>query len=129
MNMISVIVISFSTASLFIVLSVLVGLKLWLSYTNKFDPDFRIKPKKENKLILSGEELSKINFIHSVVESSPVIENKVVLNFKDKTVMAVLRGVGPHIFKDSSNRFSTDSGDWLEGGYSEVLLVVQSRDN
>ena len=39
--MISVIVISFSTASLFIVLSAFSGLKTFgLSFTNKFDPDF-----------------------------------------------------------------------------------------
>ena len=98
MNMISVIVISFSTASLFIVLSAFSGLKTFgLSFTNKFDPDFRIKPKNENKLIVSNEELSKIDLIHNVVDSSPVIENKVVLSFKNKTMMAVLRGVGSSI--------------------------------
>ena len=93
MNMIAVIVISFSTASLFIVLSAFSGLKTFgLSFTNKFDPDYRIKPKFEKKLILSNEQLSKINLIPSVIESSPVLENKVVLNFKGKTMMAVLRG-------------------------------------
>ena len=69
--MISVIVISFSTASLFIVLSAFSGLKTFgLSFTNKFDPDFRIKPKNENKLIVSNEELSKIDLIHNVVDLS-----------------------------------------------------------
>ena len=121
--MISVIVISFSTASLFIVLSAFSGLKTFgLSFTNKFDPDFRIKPKNENKLIVSNEELSKIDLIHTVVDSSPVIENKVVLNFKNKTMMAVLRGVG----QQYSNIVQIDSlmisGDWLEGGYSEVII-------
>ena len=48
MNMIAVIVISFSTASLFIVLSAFRGLKTFgLSFTNKFDPDYRIKPRSE----------------------------------------------------------------------------------
>ena len=121
--MISVIVISFSTASLFIVLSAFSGLKTFgLSFTNKFDPDFRIKPKNENKLIVSNEELSKIDLIHNVVDSSPVIEGKVVLNFKNKTMMAVLRGVG----QQYSNIVQIDSllisGDWLEGGYSEVII-------
>ena len=123
MNMISVIVISFSTASLFIVLSAFSGLKTFgLSFTNKFDPDFRIKPKNENKLIVSNEELSKIDLIHNVVDSSPVIEDKVVLNFKNKTMMAVLRGVGQQYSKIVQIDSLLISGDWLEGGYSEVII-------
>ena len=63
MNIISVIVISFSTASLFIVLSAFSGLKTFgLSFTNKFDPDYRIKPKNEKKMTLSNEELSTLMF-------------------------------------------------------------------
>ena len=66
--------------------------------------------------------MSKIDLIHNVVDSSPVIEDKVVLNFKNKTMMAVLRGVGQRY----SNIVQIDSlmisGDWLEGGYSEVII-------
>ena len=45
-----------------------------------------------------------------------------ILNFKNKTMMAVLRGVG----QQYSNIVQIDSllisGDWLEGGYSEVII-------
>ena len=123
MNMIAVIVISFSTASLFIVLSAFSGLKTFgLSFTNKFDPDFRIKPRSEKKLILSNEQLSKINLIPSVVESSPVLENKVVLNFKGKTMMAVLRGVGQNYSKIVQLDSLLISGSWFNAGYSEVII-------
>ena len=123
MNIISVIVISFSTASLFIVLSAFSGLKTFgLSFTNKFDPDFRIKPKNEKKIILSNKEVSEINFIPGVVESSPVIENKVVLSFKDKTMMAVLRGVGPRYSKIVQIDSLMISGSWFEKGFSEVII-------
>lgn len=123
MNMIAVIVISFSTASLFIVLSAFSGLKTFgLSFTNKFDPDYRIKPRSEKKLILSNEQLSKINLIPSVVESSPVLENKVVLNFKGKTMMAVLRGVGQNYSKIVQIDSLLISGSWFNGGYSEVII-------
>ena len=123
MNMIAVIVISFSTASLFIVLSAFSGLKTFgLSFTNKFDPDFRIKPRSEKKLILSNEQLSKINLIPSIVESSPVLENKVVLNFKGKTMMAVLRGVGQNYSKIVQLDSLLISGSWFNAGYSEVII-------
>ena len=123
MNMIAVIVISFSTASLFIVLSAFSGLKTFgLSFTNKFDPDFRITPRSEKKLILSNEQLSKINLIPSVVESSPVLENKVVLNFKGKTMMAVLRGVGQNYSKIVQLDSLLISGSWFNAGYSEVII-------
>lgn len=123
MNMIAVIVISFSTASLFIVLSAFSGLKTFgLSFTNKFDPDYRIKPRSEKKLILSNEQLSKINLIPSVIESSPVLENKVVLNFKGKTMMAVLRGVGQNYSKIVQLDSLLISGSWFNGGYSEVII-------
>ena len=123
MNMIAVIVISFSTASLFIVLSAFSGLKTFgLSFTNKFDPDYRIKPRSEKKLILSNEQLSKINLIPSVVESSPVLENKVVLNFKGKTMMAVLRGVGQNYSKIVQLDSLLISGSWFNAGYSEVII-------
>ena len=123
MNIISVTVISFSTAALLIVLSAFSGLKTFgLSFTNKFDPDFRIKPKFEKKIILSDEELSKINFIPSVIESSPVIENKVVLSFKDKSMMAVLRGVNQRYSKIVQIDSLLISGSWFESGYSEVVI-------
>ena len=123
MNIITVIVISFSTASLFIVLSAFSGLKTYgLSFTNKFDPDYRIKLKNEKKKILSNEELSKINLIPNVVESSPVIENKVVLSFKDKSIMAVLRGVGQHYTDVIKIDSLLVSGRWFEKGYSEVVV-------
>ena len=121
--MIAVIVISFSTASLFIVLSAFSGLKTFgLSFTNKFDPDYRIKPRSEKKLILSNEQLSKINLIPSVIESSPVLENKVVLNFKGKTMMAVLRGVGQNYSKIVQIDSLLISGSWFNAGYSEVTI-------
>ena len=121
--MIAVIVISFSTASLFIVLSAFSGLKTFgLSFTNKFDPDYRIKPRSEKKLILSNEQLSKINLIPSVIESSPVLENKVVLNFKGKTMMAVLRGVGQNYSKIVQIDSLLISGSWFNAGYSEVII-------
>jgi len=123
MNIIAVVVISFSTASLFIVLSAFSGLKTFgLSFTNKFDPDFRIKPKNQKQLILTNEELSKINSINNIIESSPVIENKVILSFKDKTMMAILRGVSknyPEIVQIDSLLIS---GSWFESGYSEVII-------
>ncbi len=123
MNIIAVAIISFSTASLFIVLSAFSGLKTFgLSYTNKFDPDFRIKPKYGRKIILSNEELSKINSIPGISESSPVIENKVVLNFKDKTMMAVLRGVQSNYSKIVQIDSLMISGSWFEDGYSEVII-------
>ena len=123
MNIIAVIVISFSTASLFIVLSAFSGLKTFgLSFTNKFDPDFRIKSKNEKKIIISNDQLSKINLIPGVVESSPVVENKVVLTFKDKTVMAVLRGVGQQYSKIVQMDSLLISGNWFENGYSEVII-------
>ncbi len=123
MNIISVIVISFSTASLFIVLSAFSGLKTFgLSFTNKFDPDYRIKPKNEKKMTLSNEELSKINMIPFVVESSPVIENKVVLRFKDKTMMAILRGVNQKYSGVIQIDSLLISGRWFEQDYSEVVV-------
>mgnify|MGYP001299315276 FL=1 len=123
MNIIAVIVISFSTASLFIVLSAFSGLKTFgLSFTNKFDPDFRIKSKNEKKIIISNDQLSKINLIPGVVESSPVVENKVVLTFKGKTVMAVLRGVGQQYSKIVQMDSLLISGNWFENGYSEVVI-------
>ena len=123
MNIIAVAVISFSTASLFIVLSAFSGLKTFgLSFTNNFDPDFRIKPKYGRKIILSNEELSKINSIPGISESSPVIENKVVLNFKDKTMMAILRGVQSNYSKIVQIDSLMISGSWFEDGYSEVII-------
>ena len=123
MNLIAVIVISFSTSSLFIVLSAFSGLKTFgLSFTNKFDPDFRIKPGNQKTLFLSSEELSKINLIPNVVESSPVIENKVVLNFKDKTMMAVLRGVRQEYSEIVQIDSLLISGRWFEKDYSEVII-------
>ena len=73
-------------------------------------------------MILSNKELSKINMIPFVVESSPVIENKVVLRFKDKTMMAILRGVNQKYSGVIQIDSLLISGRWFEQDYSEVVV-------
>ena len=51
-----------------------------------------------------------------------MIENKVVLNFKDKTMMAVLRGVQSNYSKIVQIDSLMISGSWFEDGYSEVII-------
>ena len=113
-NSIALLVIIVATSALMIVLSAFSGLKdFGLSFSNIFDPDFRIIPKLGKTISLDSSKIRRLEKVDGIKAFSPILEEKVFLSFKEKNQVAHLKGVG----LDYLNVIPADSlvsvGEWL----------------
>tara|TARA_B100001059_G_scaffold114378_2_gene114617 strand:- start:73345 stop:74532 length:1188 start_codon:yes stop_codon:yes gene_type:complete len=113
-NSIALLVILVATAALMIVLSAFSGLKdFGLSFSNIFDPDFRVVAKQGKTIRLDSSQIHRLDSTDEIKAFSPILEEKVFLSFKEKDQVAYLKGVG----SDYLNVIPADSliaiGEWL----------------
>ena len=121
-NSIAILVIVVATAALMIVLSAFAGLKdFGLSFSNVFDPDFRVEPSQGKTITLDSSKLNQLKAIKTIEAFSPILEEKVFLSFKDKNQVAFLKGVG----QDYLSVIPADSlvavGEWLVADSSVIV--------
>lgn len=122
-NFISIGVITVATASLFIVLSAFTGLKEFgLSFSNSFDPDLRIKAVEGKTIRLDSSQLNALRNIPNIDGVAPMVEEKVFLRFRDKSHVAILRGVDKNYASIIGIDSIIVSGNWFANDFDEVVI-------
>ena len=112
-----------TTASLFIVLSAFSGLKEFgLSFSNIFDPDYKIIPDQGSYFNVSDKVMAKLESIPEIIAVAPEIEKKVYLSFKDKSQIAILKAVSENYTAVSNVDDLVTLGDWLSFKGSEAVV-------
>lgn len=100
---ISIAGITFGTMALIIVLSVFNGFEsLIVSMFNAINPDLQITAIQGKTFVPDSIQTAQIKKIKGVVYYSEVIEENVLLKYKDKQHIAVIKGVSKDFFKASS---------------------------
>ena len=122
-NYIALSVVLIATAALLIVLSAFTGLKdFGLSFSNVFDPDFRVEAVQGKVLELDSITLASIKQLDGILAVSGIIEDKVFLNYRDKNHVVYLKGVDSTYQKViESDRFLS-SGAWFSKELDEVVI-------
>ena len=113
----------FGSMLLLIVLSGFSGLKTFtLSYSSVVDPDFKISPGSGKRIVVTPEQLIKLQDITAVVSYTKVIEEKVLLEFNGKTELATFKGVD----EQYQNTIAIDStislGQWFAPNTSQTVV-------
>ena len=113
-NSIALLVIVVATAALMIVLSAFAGLKdFGLSFSNAFDPDYRVVPVQGKTLRLDSTAMNRLKAIDGITALSPILEEKVFLSFKEKNQVAYLKGVGLEYLSVIPADSLVAVGEWL----------------
>ena len=122
-NYIALSVVLIAAAALLIVLSAFSGLKdFGLSFSNVFDPDFRIEAIQGKVFEIDSVTLTSVKQLDGILAVSGIIEDKVFLNYRDKNHVAYLKGVDSTYQKViESNRFLS-SGAWFSKEFDEVVI-------
>ena len=122
-NYIALSVVLIATAALLIVLSAFTGLKdFGLSFSNVFDPDFRIEAIQGKVFEIDSVTLASVKQLDGILAVSGIIEDKVFLNYRDKNHVVYLKGVDSTYQKViESNRFLS-SGAWFSKELDEVVI-------
>lgn len=113
-NSIALLVIIVATASLMIVLSAFSGLKEFgLSFSNAFDPDYKVLPRKGKVILLDSLSIKKLEKISCINAFAPVLEEKVFLSFNEKSQVAFLKGINKHYLSVIPADSLVAIGEWL----------------
>lgn len=122
-NYIALSVVLIAAAALLIVLSAFTGLKdFGLSFSNVFDPDFRIEAVQGKVFEIDSVTLASVKQLDGILAVSGIIEDKVFLNYRDKNHVVYLKGVDSTYQKViESNRFLS-SGAWFSKELDEVVI-------
>ena len=113
-NSIALLVIIIATASLMIVLSAFSGLKEFgLSFSNAFDPDYKVLPRKGKVILLDSLSIKKLEKISCINALAPVLEEKVFLSFNEKSQVAFLKGINKHYLSVIPADSLVAIGEWL----------------
>ena len=108
--------------SLFIVLSGFSGLREFsLAFANEFDPDLKVIPKTGKTITFSKnleEEFAKID---GIANYSKTIEERVFLEYKEKTAWAFIKGVDERYQQVTVIDSSVD-GTWFTSSEPQVVI-------
>lgn len=108
--------------SLFIVLSGFSGLKDFsLSFSNEFDPDLKIFPESGKVLNISEEQKQQLENISGVTALTTVIEERIFLEYRNKTHTAFIKGVDANYRLVNNIDSSLVFGTWLTQSEFQVV--------
>ena len=115
-----------STIALFVVLSVFSGLKSFsLSFIQTSDPDLKITSVK-GKSFLFNDSLQKSITNDKIKAYTKVIEERAFFNYKEKSHIAVIKGVDSNYLRVNRMDTAVYFGEWLNHG-AKYATVVGSR--
>jgi len=113
----------FGSMLLLVVLSGFAGLKTFtLSYSSVVDPDFKISPASGKRIVLSQEQLLKLDNNTNIVSYTKVIQEKVLLEFNGKTELATFKGVDEQYQHTIAIDTTVSLGKWLEPKTTQTVV-------
>ncbi len=118
-----------STIALFVVLSVFSGLKTFsLSFIQTSDPDLKISSVR-GKSFLFNDPLQKSIANDKIKAYTKVIEERAFFNYKDKSHIAVIKGVDSNYLKVNRMDTAIYFGEWINHGAKYATVVGSGISN
>ena len=116
--------------ALFIILSGFSGLRTF-SYNllDVSDPDIKITTSIGKSFLVSEDLQQTLNVNTSINVISKVIEERVFLEYNEKTEIAFVKGVEENYTKISKIESSLNTGTWLQKDYSNTAVIGRGISN
>ncbi|MBA6151989.1 ABC transporter permease [Gelidibacter maritimus] len=111
-----------AAAALFIVLSGFAGLKDFsLEFSSFVDPDLKILPSQGKSFLLTEKDSTSLSTIDGIASYSKIIEERIIIEFDNKNLLASLKGVDEHYLKVTSIDSMIIQGQWFEKGSGQLV--------
>lgn len=122
-NIFTASVVVLGALALFIVLAGFAGLKTFsLSFANSFDPDLKVLPLTGKSFAIALKQEAALDELMDVAHYSKVVEERVILNYKDKAHVAYIKGVDLHFNQVTNMDSLVKLGTWIEPNLNEVVV-------
>ncbi len=125
-NIITSVVVVIGALALFIVLSGFAGLKSFsLSFSNDFDPDIKIEAATGKTFRVNAAQLKALEEIPEIVSFSQVVEERVVLSYKNKHHIANIKGVDRYFKEVNAIDSILFVGNWVNSNaYDDAVIGI-----
>lgn len=111
-----------AAAALFIVLSGFAGLKDFsLEFASFVDPDLKIHPAQGKSFLLSDKDTETLSKIEGIASYSKTIEERIIIEFDNKNLLASIKGVDEHYLEVTSIDSMIIQGQWFEKGSGQLV--------
>jgi len=111
-----------AAAALFIVLSGFAGLKEFsLGFSSFVDPDLKILPAQGKSFLLSETDSLSLKSMEGVASFSEIIEERVILEFNNKNLLCMLKGVDDNYLNVTQMDSMITQGQWFETGSGQIV--------
>lgn len=111
-----------AAAALFIVLSGFAGLKDFsLEFSSFADPDLKILPKRGKSILLTEKDTQALSEIDGIASFSKTIEERIIIEFNNKNLLASLKGVDANYLKVTHIDSMIILGQWFEKGSGQLV--------
>lgn len=115
-----------STMALFIFLSVFSGLKEFtLNFANATDPDLRIETSAGKFFTISSKQEQQLKANKNIVTFSKIAEERVYFLFKEKEIVAHIKGVDNNYIKVNDFKNHMYAGEWIESNSEDVVVGAE----
>lgn len=116
--------------ALFIILSGFSGLKTFsYSLLDVSDPDIEITSTKGKSFFITEDLQSKLTSNTSIKETTKIIEERVFLEYNEKTEIAFIKGVEDNYTNISKIDSSLSQGSWLQEEYNNTAVIGRGISN
>ena len=116
--------------ALFIILSGFSGLRTFsYSLLDVSDPDIKITKTKGKSFFVTEDLQQKLNSNISIKECSKVIQERVFLEYNEKTEIAFIKGVEENYTKISNIDAALTAGTWLQKDFSNTAVIGRGISN
>jgi lipoprotein-releasing system permease protein len=113
--------------ALFVILSGFSGLRTFSSsLLDASDPDIKITSVKGKSFLFSDDVQQILNNNTSIKASSKVIEERVFLEYNDKSEIAYIKGVEDNYPKITQIDSALSQGNWLDTTYVNTAVIGRS---
>ena len=114
-----------ATAALFVVLAGFSGLKDFsLSFTSMADPDLKLFPKTGKTFLWSADDEQKLKQIDGISAYSHIIEEKVLIEVKEKTLVVNLKGVDNQYLNVIPIKDQIIKGLWMSKEDTDIISGI-----
>lgn len=112
-----------SAMAMLIVMSVFSGLRDFsVSFTNELDPELKAFSVKGKTFVVTAEQEAKLKSSTSLSGFSKVVEDRVLFLFKEKQVVANIKGVDTAYSQVTNMENNVLYGHWLEADSDEAVV-------
>ncbi|MEZ4855348.1 MAG: ABC transporter permease [Gelidibacter sp.] len=111
-----------AAAALFIVLSGFAGLKDFsLEFSSFVDPDLKMLPAEGKSFVLTKTDSTSLSKVEGIASYSKIIEERIILEFDNKKLLATLKGVDENYLKVTHIDSMIIQGSWFEAGSGQIV--------